>query len=66
VVAHVFGVNIALAVLAFATLAAPGRLTDAAALVAGAALVGWLLLTFGRGRGASSFRGGPQGRARNP
>ena len=51
VVAHVFAVNIALAALAFVTLAAPGLLNDAAALVCGAALVGWLLLAFSRGRG---------------
>ena len=66
VVVHVFAVNIALAALALATLAAPGRLTDTAAVVCGAALVGWLLLAFARGRGTSSFRRGPQGRARNP
>ena len=52
VVAHVFAVNVALAALAFVTLAAPGRLNEAAALLCGAALVGWLLLAFARGRGA--------------
>ena len=53
VVAHVFAVNIALAALAFVTLAAPGLLNDAAALVCGAALVGWLLLAFARGKGVT-------------
>ena len=52
VVAHVFAVNVALAALAFVTLAAPGRLNEAAALLCGAALVGWLLSAFARGRGA--------------
>jgi UDP-N-acetylmuramyl pentapeptide phosphotransferase/UDP-N-acetylglucosamine-1-phosphate transferase len=52
VVAHVFAVNVALAALALFTLAAPGLLSDAAALVCGAALVGWLLLAFARGKGA--------------
>ena len=52
VVAHVFTVNVALAALAFVTLAAPGRLNEAAALLCGAALVGWLLFAFARGRGA--------------
>jgi UDP-N-acetylmuramyl pentapeptide phosphotransferase/UDP-N-acetylglucosamine-1-phosphate transferase len=48
VVARVFAVNIALAALAFVTLAAPGLLIETAALVCGAALVGWLLLGFAR------------------
>jgi UDP-N-acetylmuramyl pentapeptide phosphotransferase/UDP-N-acetylglucosamine-1-phosphate transferase len=56
VVAHVFAVNVALAALAFVTLAAPGRLNEAAALVCGAALVVWLLLAFARGRRAASVR----------
>jgi UDP-N-acetylmuramyl pentapeptide phosphotransferase/UDP-N-acetylglucosamine-1-phosphate transferase len=51
VVARVFAVNIALTALALFTLAAPGLLNDTAALVCGAALVGWLLLAFSRGRG---------------
>jgi UDP-N-acetylmuramyl pentapeptide phosphotransferase/UDP-N-acetylglucosamine-1-phosphate transferase len=55
VVAHVFAVNIALAALAFVTLAAPGLLKDAAALLCGAALVGWLLLAFARGKGVASL-----------
>jgi UDP-N-acetylmuramyl pentapeptide phosphotransferase/UDP-N-acetylglucosamine-1-phosphate transferase len=62
VVAHVFAVNIALAALAAVTLAAPGPLTSTVALVCGAALVGWLLLAFARGRGTASLPGG----ARNP
>jgi UDP-N-acetylmuramyl pentapeptide phosphotransferase/UDP-N-acetylglucosamine-1-phosphate transferase len=53
VVAHVFMVNVALAALACVTLAAPGPLNDAAALGGGAALVGWLLLAFARGKAAS-------------
>jgi UDP-N-acetylmuramyl pentapeptide phosphotransferase/UDP-N-acetylglucosamine-1-phosphate transferase len=48
VVARVFAVNIALAALAFVTLAAPGLLIETAALVCGATLVGWLLLGFAR------------------
>ncbi len=56
VVAHVFAVNVALAALAFVTLAAPGRLNETAALLCGAALVGWLLLAFARGRGATRLR----------
>ena len=40
------------------TLAAPGLLTEAAALVCGAALVGWLLLAFARGRGPASAQAG--------
>jgi UDP-N-acetylmuramyl pentapeptide phosphotransferase/UDP-N-acetylglucosamine-1-phosphate transferase len=58
VVGHVFAVNIALTALAFFTLVAPGFLNGAAALVCGAALVGWLLLAFARGRGAASVRAG--------
>ena len=56
VVARVFAVNIALAALAFFTLAAPGLLNKAAALICGAAVVGWLLLAFARGRGAARRR----------
>jgi UDP-N-acetylmuramyl pentapeptide phosphotransferase/UDP-N-acetylglucosamine-1-phosphate transferase len=59
VVAHVFAVNVALAVLAFVTLAVSSLVNDAAALVCGAALVGWLLLAFTRGRRAASVRAGP-------
>jgi UDP-N-acetylmuramyl pentapeptide phosphotransferase/UDP-N-acetylglucosamine-1-phosphate transferase len=55
VVARVFAVNIALAALAFVTLAAPTLLNDAATLVCGAALVGWLLLAFARGKGVVSL-----------
>jgi UDP-N-acetylmuramyl pentapeptide phosphotransferase/UDP-N-acetylglucosamine-1-phosphate transferase len=49
VVAHVFAVNLGLVALALFTLAAPGLMNDVAALVCGAALVGWLLFAFGRG-----------------
>jgi UDP-N-acetylmuramyl pentapeptide phosphotransferase/UDP-N-acetylglucosamine-1-phosphate transferase len=56
VVAHVFAVNLGLAALAFATLAAPGLLDDVAALVCGAALVGWLLFAFARGQGVTVSR----------
>jgi UDP-N-acetylmuramyl pentapeptide phosphotransferase/UDP-N-acetylglucosamine-1-phosphate transferase len=51
VVAHVFAVNLGLVALAFITLAAPGLMNDLAALVCGAALVGWLLFAFARGQG---------------
>ncbi len=51
VVARVFFVNVLLAALAFVTVALPSRLTDLAALGAGAALVAWLLFTLARGRG---------------
>jgi UDP-N-acetylmuramyl pentapeptide phosphotransferase/UDP-N-acetylglucosamine-1-phosphate transferase len=53
VIAHVFAVNIALAALAFVTLATRGLLTETAALVCGAALVGWLLRGFARGKGVT-------------
>jgi UDP-N-acetylmuramyl pentapeptide phosphotransferase/UDP-N-acetylglucosamine-1-phosphate transferase len=52
IVARVFSVNIALAALAFFTLTTPSTLSKAAALICGAAVVGWLLLTLTRGRGA--------------
>jgi UDP-N-acetylmuramyl pentapeptide phosphotransferase/UDP-N-acetylglucosamine-1-phosphate transferase len=51
VVAHVFAVNLGLVALAFVTLAAPGPMNDVAALVCGAALVGWLLFALARGKG---------------
>jgi UDP-N-acetylmuramyl pentapeptide phosphotransferase/UDP-N-acetylglucosamine-1-phosphate transferase len=54
VVARVFAVNIALAALAFFTLAASGYLSKAVALICGVALVGWLMLTFARGTAAAS------------
>ena len=50
VVAYVFAVNLGLAALALFTLAAPGLMNDVAALVCGAALVGWLLFAFARGK----------------
>jgi UDP-N-acetylmuramyl pentapeptide phosphotransferase/UDP-N-acetylglucosamine-1-phosphate transferase len=49
VVARVFVVNLALAILALATILLPSLTTDIAALSAGAALVAWLMLVFGRG-----------------
>jgi UDP-N-acetylmuramyl pentapeptide phosphotransferase/UDP-N-acetylglucosamine-1-phosphate transferase len=54
VVARVFAVNIALAALAFFTLAASGYLSKAVALICGVALVGWLMLTFARGTATAS------------
>jgi UDP-N-acetylmuramyl pentapeptide phosphotransferase/UDP-N-acetylglucosamine-1-phosphate transferase len=51
VVARVFAVNLGLAALAGATLAAPGLRNDIAAVVCGAALVAWLLFAFARGHG---------------
>jgi UDP-N-acetylmuramyl pentapeptide phosphotransferase/UDP-N-acetylglucosamine-1-phosphate transferase len=51
VVGYVFAVNLGLAALAFATLTAPGLLSELVALVCGTALVGWLLFAFDRGRG---------------
>jgi len=50
VVARVFLVNVGLGALAVMTLLAPARTTDIAALVAGGALVAWLLVTFTRGK----------------
>jgi UDP-N-acetylmuramyl pentapeptide phosphotransferase/UDP-N-acetylglucosamine-1-phosphate transferase len=51
VIARVFAVNLVLAALALATVLAPSRPTDIAALAAGVALVAWLLATLSRGRG---------------
>ena len=56
VVAYVFAVNLGLAALALFTLAAPGLLNDVAALVCGAALVGWLLFAFARGKSVAVGR----------
>jgi UDP-N-acetylmuramyl pentapeptide phosphotransferase/UDP-N-acetylglucosamine-1-phosphate transferase len=50
VVARVFLVNVGLGALAVMTVLAPGRTTDVAALVAGGALVVWLLAAFARGK----------------
>jgi len=58
VVAHVFAVNLGLVAVALVTLAAPGLINDSAALVCGAALVGWLLFAFARGRGVTVRRPG--------
>jgi hypothetical protein len=50
VVTRVFAVNIVLAALAFATVLLPSRATDVAALIAGVAIVAWLLFALSRGR----------------
>jgi UDP-N-acetylmuramyl pentapeptide phosphotransferase/UDP-N-acetylglucosamine-1-phosphate transferase len=50
VVAAVFAVNVALSILAILTFIIPGRIAEAAALLAGAVLVAGLLVTFARGR----------------
>ena len=50
IVARVFAVNVVLAALAIATVAWPGRTAHVAALLAGAALVAWLLAAFARGK----------------
>jgi UDP-N-acetylmuramyl pentapeptide phosphotransferase/UDP-N-acetylglucosamine-1-phosphate transferase len=53
VVARVWAVNLALAVLALATILLPWRMSDIIALSVGAALVAWILAVFTRGpRGA--------------
>ena len=51
IVARVFAVNLGLAALALASVVAGSRAIDTAALTCGAALVGWLLYAFTRGRG---------------
>jgi UDP-N-acetylmuramyl pentapeptide phosphotransferase/UDP-N-acetylglucosamine-1-phosphate transferase len=50
IVVRVFAVNLGLAALALATVVAESRAVDVAALACGAALVGWLLHAFTRGR----------------
>jgi UDP-N-acetylmuramyl pentapeptide phosphotransferase/UDP-N-acetylglucosamine-1-phosphate transferase len=50
IVSHVFAVNLVLVVLATATVLWPGIVTGALTLVLGAALVGWMLRSFSRGR----------------
>jgi UDP-N-acetylmuramyl pentapeptide phosphotransferase/UDP-N-acetylglucosamine-1-phosphate transferase len=50
IVARVFIVNVILAALALTTIIVPTRITELAALSAGAALVVWLLVTFARGK----------------
>jgi UDP-N-acetylmuramyl pentapeptide phosphotransferase/UDP-N-acetylglucosamine-1-phosphate transferase len=52
VVARVFAVNLALGALAITTVMFRGMTTDVVALVAGAAVVAWLLTVFARGPGA--------------
>jgi Flp pilus assembly protein TadB len=50
IVARVFAINLVLAALAVLTVATPGRWVAIATLLAGAALVAWLLSAFARGR----------------
>jgi hypothetical protein len=49
VVARVWAVNLALAVLALATILLPSRMTDIIAMSVGAALVAWILVVFAHG-----------------
>ena len=55
IVRRVFVVNLLLAALALATVLRPSRELDIGALIAGAVLVAWLLLSFVRGRRAGSL-----------
>jgi UDP-N-acetylmuramyl pentapeptide phosphotransferase/UDP-N-acetylglucosamine-1-phosphate transferase len=50
VVSRVFAVNVVLIVLAFATVRWPSASANIVALMAGAAVVGWLLRSFARGK----------------
>lgn len=50
VVARVFVVNVGLAALAVFTVIVPGAPSEAAALLAGVAVVAWLLVSFARGK----------------
>ena len=50
IVARVFTVNVVLAVLAIVSVAVPASWVVVATLVAGAALVAWLLRAFARGK----------------
>jgi hypothetical protein len=50
VVARVFAVNLVLAGLALVSVLLPGHAADIATLIAGTAIVAWLLFTFARGR----------------
>ncbi|HEX4411568.1 MAG TPA: glycosyl transferase [Xanthobacteraceae bacterium] len=56
IVARVFAINLALGVLATGTVIVPGRTTDIIALIAGIALVAWLLTAFARGKSTSLAR----------
>lgn len=49
-IARVFAINVALVALAIGTVLWPGPWSAAPALVAGCAAVGWLLITFARGK----------------
>jgi UDP-N-acetylmuramyl pentapeptide phosphotransferase/UDP-N-acetylglucosamine-1-phosphate transferase len=51
IIARVAAVNLALVVLAMTTVVVPGLAATSLALVAGAAIVGWLLITFARSKG---------------
>jgi UDP-N-acetylmuramyl pentapeptide phosphotransferase/UDP-N-acetylglucosamine-1-phosphate transferase len=50
IIARVFAVNLALVALALIAVATASRMVSLAALIAGAVLVGWLLLRFARGK----------------
>jgi UDP-N-acetylmuramyl pentapeptide phosphotransferase/UDP-N-acetylglucosamine-1-phosphate transferase len=50
IIRRVFAVNVVLAALALATVLRPSRELDIGALIAGAVLVAWLLMSFVRGR----------------
>jgi UDP-N-acetylmuramyl pentapeptide phosphotransferase/UDP-N-acetylglucosamine-1-phosphate transferase len=50
IVARVFAVNLALIALALIAVATASRMVSLAALIAGAVLVGWLLMRFARGK----------------
>jgi hypothetical protein len=53
IVARVFAINIVLVALALATVICPGASSAAAALCIGAAVVGWLLMSFANGKPGS-------------
>jgi len=57
IVRRVFIVNLILAVLALATVVKPSAELDAGALIAGAIVVAWLLMSFVRGRRAERLGG---------
>ena len=56
VVMRVFVVNLLLGAIAIGTVIVPGEMSDVAALIAGAALVAWLLAAFARGKRTSLAR----------
>jgi UDP-N-acetylmuramyl pentapeptide phosphotransferase/UDP-N-acetylglucosamine-1-phosphate transferase len=59
VVARVFMVNLILIALAVATVRLPGPTGDWIAVACGAALVGWLLASFARGKRSTNMHAGP-------